>query len=120
MNKKTNHSARLCSCAIVTAQLSLDLESHLDNIGLVIDIDDILVDNNDGDKDDILVDVGDNDKKENVHHLSSIQGKSDHISDARGNSGGCQLHCKSRCLGLLGCLGNVGIVEGKLCTLSVC
>ena len=43
MNKKTNHSARLCYSAIVTAQLSLDLESHLDIVGLVIDNDDILV-----------------------------------------------------------------------------
>ena len=75
---------------------------------------------NDGGKDDSLAYVGDNDDNENVHHLSCIQGKSDHISDASGNSGGCQLHCKSRCLGLLGCLGNVGIVEGKLSTLSVC
>ena len=75
---------------------------------------------NDGGKDDSLAYVGDNDDNENVHHLSCIQGKSDHISDASGNSGGCQLHCKSRCLGLLGCLGNVGIVDGKICTLSVC
>ena len=110
----------MCSSAIVTAQLSLDLESHLDIVGLVIVNNDILVDNNDGDKDDILVYDADNDDNENVHHLSCIQGKSDHISDARGNSGGCQLHCKSRCLGLLGCLGNVRVVEGKLCTLSVC
>ena len=120
ISTKTNHSARLCSRAIVTAQLSLDLESHLDIVGLVIDNDDILVDNNHGDIDDSLVDDGDNDDNESVHHLSCIQGKSDHISDARSNSGGCQLHCKSRCLGLLGCLGNVGIVEGKLCILSVC
>ena len=33
----------MCSSAIVTAQLSLDLESHLDIVGLVIDNDDILV-----------------------------------------------------------------------------